>query len=120
VKEVAMSNPVIYPEFTAEASCASGILDPEIWFDYEVPRGGGVQYTDASKLAKRICSECPALRECRKYSMQYHNLDGIWGGLDHLERARIQRANNVRTVDFIQTLPNLLQPNREDRQIPHA
>jgi WhiB family redox-sensing transcriptional regulator len=107
-----MSNS-IYPDFEREASCASGVLHPDIWFDYEVTRGGSIQHTDSSKLAKKICYECPALRECRAYAMQYNNLWGIWGGLDHIERSRIQKANKLRTVDFILSYPSPTQPLRE-------
>lgn len=107
-----MSN-TVYPQFEAEASCAAGILDPEIWFDYETVRGGKAIHTDGSKLAKKICFECPALRECRAYSMQYSNLFGIWGGLDHLERSNMQKANRIKTIDFLLSYPNATQPLRD-------
>ena len=111
-----MSN-TIYPEFTAEASCASGILDPEIWFDYETVKGiRGVKHTDASRLAQKICYDCPALRECRKYSMQFDNLYGIWGGLDHVQRENMQKATKAKTIDFILSYPNATQPMRETGQ----
>ena len=60
-----------------------------------------------------MCLDCPAIMECRDYAMQYSNLWGIWGGLDHIERKRIQDATRVRVIDFTLSYPNATQPNRE-------
>lgn len=102
-----------YPEFRNQALCATGILHPDIWFDYELKNSGSVQHTEASKLARKICMDCPALEECRKYAMQYSNLWGIWGGMDHIERKKIQDASGARVIDFTLSYPNATQPNRE-------
>ncbi|MDF3310658.1 WhiB family transcriptional regulator [Rhodococcus sp. T2V] len=43
--------------------------------------------------AKRICSGCPVLAECRQYAVDASEPHGIWGGLTPRERdiARRQR-----------------------------
>lgn len=93
------------PDFKEQAVCASS--DPEMWFDYEVSGGRVTSSGEHGRMARSICLSCPALQECLEYSMQYTNLWGIWGGLDHLERARIQREKNLETINFQSTYNSL-------------
>jgi WhiB family redox-sensing transcriptional regulator len=106
----------ITPEFESNALCSTIGLDPEIWFDYEVHRGGSVTYNESTKLAREVCYSCPALRECRAYAMQFFNLHGIWGGLDHVERGRMQKALGQTPTDFTSTYTSPIQPLRGERQ----
>ena len=36
--------------------------------------------------AKRVCANCPVLRECRNHALQTPELFGIWGGLSETDR----------------------------------
>lgn len=41
--------------------------------------------------AKRICSACPVLEQCRQYAVDAGEPHGIWGGLTPPERERFRR-----------------------------
>lgn len=89
------------PRFVNKASCEDH--DPELWFPQE--QGGHRAWTrtpDAMK-ARSICKECPALIECRMYSLQYSGLYGIWAGLDWYERDTIQKKLNIVPVAMTDT-----------------
>ncbi len=36
--------------------------------------------------AKRVCANCPVLRDCRNHALQTPELFGIWGGLSETDR----------------------------------
>lgn len=36
--------------------------------------------------AKRVCANCPVLRDCRNHALQTPELFGIWGGLSEADR----------------------------------
>ena len=48
MKEVQMNE--LVPEFESNALCSTIGLDPDIWFDYEVPRGGVVTRNESTDL----------------------------------------------------------------------
>jgi hypothetical protein len=102
----------LIPEFENTALCTTIGLHPDIWFEYEVNRGGSITPNEETKIAKKVCYACPALRECREYAMGYFNLYGIWGGLDHVERQRMQKALGRTPIDFMQTYTSPMQPLR--------
>lgn len=106
----------LVPEFEGDTLCSTIGLNPDIWFDYEVPRGGKATSNESTELARKVCYACPAMRECRDYAMQYFNLYGIWGGLDHIERSNMQRALGRTPIDFNSTLPKPMQPLRGERK----
>lgn len=106
----------VTPEFESVALCSTVGLNPDIWFDYEVNRGGNVISNESIELAKKVCYACPAMRECRTYAMQYFNLYGVWGGLDHVERNRMQKALGQTPIDFTSTYTSPMQPLRGERQ----
>jgi WhiB family transcriptional regulator, redox-sensing transcriptional regulator len=89
------------PVFENKASCADH--DPELWFPQEV-RGSRVwtRTPDAMK-AREICSECPALMECRNYSLQFSGLYGIWAGKDWYERNDIQKKLGIVPTPMMDT-----------------
>lgn len=70
-------------DFMEHAACQG--MDPEIFFP---------KHRDEDRDAKRICSGCPVLYECREYALARPQLGdcGVWGGLNGAERARIRRA----------------------------
>lgn len=97
-----------FPQFTKEASCANA-PEPDMWFPERVPGMRDWSYTPSAKLARSICDSCPARLECLDYALTFSNLDGIWGGLDPDERARIQQARNLapkpmRYVRYLSTI----------------
>lgn len=65
----------------ADAACASGV-DPDIFFP-----------SDAKKIepAQAVCRSCPVAAECLEYALRHRVDDGVWGGLDNLERRRLLR-----------------------------
>ncbi len=41
--------------------------------------------------AKAICASCPVRKACLDYAIRIREPHGIWGGLNELERKRLQR-----------------------------
>jgi transcription factor WhiB len=49
-----------------------------------------------SLVPKQICQRCLVVNECGEWAMQQDpDLDGIWGGLNRAERARIRRGRRA-------------------------
>jgi WhiB family redox-sensing transcriptional regulator len=42
-------------------------------------------------VARALCRACPVQVECLEYSLAVQEPHGIWGGLNELERRRLQR-----------------------------
>lgn len=100
----------VFPHFKAEASCASA-LNPDLWFPVEVS-GNVVPHwsrVPSALMARAICRFCPARDECKEYSLQFHDLTGIWAGLDRMERAEIQETLNLETISVRSTLPSTIR-----------
>ena len=92
------------PMFTNTQSCADKGYDPEWWHPQELAgRGRRWSHTPEAELARSICNNCPAKRECRAYALKYANLTGIWGGMDRLERHAMQDALKMRTIEWTST-----------------
>ena len=66
-------------EWKLQGKCAEG--DPEEWFadDWR-----------SQDNAKRVCFECPVIRQCRRAGAD--ELWGVWGGETDKERRRKRRA----------------------------
>lgn len=41
--------------------------------------------------AKWVCADCPVTQACLEYALARGEREGVWGGLDADERARLQR-----------------------------
>ena len=92
------------PMFTNHASCSEKGYDPDWWHPQELAgRARNWSHTPEADLARSICSDCPAKRECRSYALQYFNLTGIWGGMDRLERHAMQTALKMKPIDWLST-----------------
>lgn len=92
------------PTFTNQASCADEACEPDWW--HPIERGGnGNPWTRTPTVikAKSICASCPALQECREYSLKYFHLYGIWGGMDRVQRTHMQTQLNLPTVKWDST-----------------
>jgi WhiB family redox-sensing transcriptional regulator len=45
-----------------------------------------------------VCRGCPARTECLDWAIDVGATDGIWGGLDELERRALQRERRSTTA----------------------
>lgn len=97
---------------TGEPLCADKAYDPDWWFDYTMNRSA-IKHSYLSIYAKHLCGECPVMKECRAYAMQFSNLYGVWGGTDHIERSGMQRAKGIKPLDFTLSFPSPIQTNRD-------
>lgn len=66
-----------------QAACAS--TDPNLFFP---PNGDAV----VAKLAKRVCADCPVRELCLEEALDFHPIDGIWGGTTVSERKRLAKG----------------------------
>ena len=81
-------NPRRFPE----AACHAPGIDPAIFFP-----GQG----DPTAPAKRICSGCPHIIECRALGMREHF--GIWGGTSERDRRSLRRRERIVTDELTHT-----------------
>jgi hypothetical protein len=79
-------------EVDPRSLCASpeyaGRVD-QLWFDDSVGGGGRAQ-------AMAICFRCPIRQACYDYAEESGQRDGIWGGVDMGQAARMRRASEQR------------------------
>ena len=90
------------PDFKEKALCSEH--DPDLWFPEE--RSGNNKLwsrTPEAMKARKICSECPAMMECRNYALAYSGLSGIWGGLDIIERDNLQKKLGITPLFILDT-----------------
>ncbi|MBK8733525.1 MAG: WhiB family transcriptional regulator [Actinomycetales bacterium] len=65
-------------------------LSPDAFFHPEGERGSArIQRATA---AKRVCSSCPVLAQCRTHALAAREPYGIWGGMTEEERAAATSA----------------------------
>jgi WhiB family transcriptional regulator, redox-sensing transcriptional regulator len=78
--------------------------DPELFF----PIGQSATAMRQALNARQICNGCPVMGMCLEWSLATGQDDGIWGGLDPVERRAISRRrrqvarllNDQETNDF--------------------
>ena len=46
--------------------------------------------------AKRICSDCPVVSECRDHAVRTPELWGVWGAMTSRERAKLYPSSTTR------------------------
>lgn len=99
-----------FPVFVNDATCVEYGY-PDFWFPED---GATMKYkTKEAMQAKAICHTCSAFQECRDYSLKYSGLGGIWGGLDPVQRADMQKQLNIKTIALWETYPkNISYGNR--------
>jgi WhiB family redox-sensing transcriptional regulator len=44
--------------------------------------------------AQQLCSGCPVIKPCLDYALAHRIRDGVWGGLNELERDRLLRRRS--------------------------
>jgi WhiB family redox-sensing transcriptional regulator len=86
--ELAKLLPISQEIWQSFALCAQ--VDPETFY----PEKGG-----STKEAKRICSECEVIEQCRDFALRQDQRYGIWGGLAESERHEL-RKQRVANSDF--------------------
>jgi len=69
------------PDWELDAACTES--DPELFFPK--PKSGH------AAQAKRICRECPVIRDCGLWAIYTGQDGGIWGGMTENQRARKKR-----------------------------
>lgn len=82
-------------DFAPEGLCTNSDYDPDWWFPVE--KGGKSRWSrtpDAMK-ARSLCAQCPVLKECRDYAVQYEGIYGIWGGYDWHEMREARQRDNI-------------------------
>lgn len=55
---------------------------------YPIGRRGAASFADNAKL---VCSVCSVRTKCLELALEADEVDGIWGGLDEFERAKLRR-----------------------------
>lgn len=60
-------------------------MPADVFFTCDQDRGR--RRLDHEMNAKRICRNCPVIRECRDYAVEAAEPYGIWGGMSAKERA---------------------------------
>ena len=48
--------------------------------------------TKKAATAKALCAECGVRVECLEFALTTSDLDGIWGGLNYKQRAKLKRS----------------------------
>lgn len=86
--------------FAQQGACLG--LDPEAWFPERRWMGrmkkAHWRNTHEGKVVEATCARCPVASQCLEYALQFHDLRGIWGGLDEKQREQIQR--NAKITDL--------------------
>lgn len=85
------------PDVQQSTRLAAGDASPNGWIEDSACRTLGsdlffsYQKTDIAK-AKAVCRNCPVRTQCLNVALADEiNMDGIWGGLDFDERAKLRR-----------------------------
>ena len=90
----------INDSFMREGACV-GAKNPNDWFP-EPRRGSSGKMvpwrkTEEGERSSAVCASCPVATACLNYALQYHDLSGVWGGLDERERHKIQDEAGITT-----------------------
>ena len=78
-------------DWREEALCAQS--EPDIWYPPQ-----GYDGTQTTRIAKRICGQCPVQQPCLDTALDHNEIHGIWGGLTHNERQEIRRHRRRRPM----------------------
>ncbi len=89
-----LSRSITVPLFVLKDDPACAQTDPEIFFPMDIEMGFGMFSSTYQNLeaAKKICQECPLIKECLEYALINHEA-GVWGGTTEHERKLINKRN---------------------------
>jgi len=96
-----------FPHFPG-AKCATGLVDPDLWFPESKPRNS-FERLEAESTAIEVCSGCPYQDQCLRFAIDNEIRDGIWGGVVSEQRnkliglhekksLRVQKLENIRSL----------------------
>ena len=68
-------------------SAACHHIGPTVFF----PAGVTGEAARQTAVATSVCRRCPVRLDCLRFSLETHQVYGIWGGFDELERREIKR-----------------------------
>ena len=73
--------------------------DPDLFFHPEGERGPS--RVNRETAAKKVCADCPVLRQCRAHALAVREPYGVWGGLSEEDReAMYATGTGPRRVTF--------------------
>lgn len=78
-----------FPEFSGKGPTLCSTVDPDMFLPDPLVAGSLARANEA----KKICANCPYLKECLEYAIE-HNEDGVWGGTSRNERRKIKAERN--------------------------
>ncbi len=90
-----LNRSITVPLFVLKDDPACAQTDPEIFFPLDIEMGFGkftVKY-QSLEAAKKVCQECPLIKDCLEYALKNHEL-GVWGGTTERERYLMRRRNS--------------------------
>lgn len=96
-RRAGLSSIISIPFFILKDDPACAQTDPEMFFPMDIDMGGGrfsAKYLSID-AAKRVCKECPLIKDCLEYALKNHEI-GIWGGTTEHERKLIKKRNSRR------------------------
>lgn len=64
-------------------------LDPDLFFP---------SVNENAPTAKRVCADCPVIRQCGEWAIAHNEQSGVWGGMSEKERKRIRRQRKEGTA----------------------
>lgn len=67
-------------------------LPPEVFFPEDAGRTGR---RAREEHAKRICRECPVVKDCREHALAVRETHGVWGAMSARDRAKLLTARQA-------------------------
>jgi WhiB family redox-sensing transcriptional regulator len=58
-----------------------------------------------SQEAKRICLDCPVMRQCREWALEHREQFGVWGGLTEGERDALWTQRRRKRREQLEIVP---------------
>jgi hypothetical protein len=76
-------------EWMRDAVCAKPHYDGDDWFP------NGKDAAEATRRAKRVCTECLVQAACLAYAIAEDIAEGVWGGATPAERRELVKSGRV-------------------------
>lgn len=76
-------------------------MEPDMWFIPDQTDRSVWNRSEEKKIAVATCFACPVNDECYAYSIQFHNIWGVWAGLDEIDRREIQNTLHLKTKSIM-------------------
>ncbi|MFF0092780.1 WhiB family transcriptional regulator [Streptomyces canus] len=79
------------PHWGDDAACQKS-PNPDLWF----AEGDDEEAVADRQEAKQVCGRCPSRSLCLHAALERGETTGVWGGLDHEERAQLTLLPSAR------------------------